>query len=384
MGFFSMSGLVRQRNRASTTRASVRSGFLITAIGALLLCRAATGRADTIQPVDLVWARGDDADGCATSHEIKELVSQRLGVAPFSPDARRTIETIVERREGRWVARIQIRDQQGHTEATRELTSESTDCSPIQNAAVLAIAIAIDPNARFRPVVSASETAMPALPPALSVSATSPSPIPPSAESPAPTVVPAPRIAPVVPAPHSAPVVPAPHSAPVAHEPIVSSLTLRAGLSDQLVPGTSPVAGLVGTLPIAESWSIAAQSLLVAESPAPDDRFEFGLTAFGLGSCYQTSGSWSTGLCASAWLGSIGAVVHSVPPTHPGGRTFTAASVETFSRAGLLGPLHIELAGGVFVPVQRRTFTVEGLQDPVWRQPAMAGAIFVGVGLQNF
>ena len=367
-----MLGMIRRRNRTSATRASVRSGFLITVIGTLVLCSAATGRADTIQPVDLVWARGQDADGCATSREVKELVSQRLGVAPFSPDAPRTIEAIVVRVEDRWVVRIQMRDQRGHTEATRELTSESPDCSPIQNAAVLAIAIAIDPNARLLPVGSASEHAMPTEPTALSDSAASLAP--PSAESPAPTVVPAPRIVPVA---------PTPNSLPVAHEPIVSSLSLRGGLSNQLVPGTSPIAALVGTLPVAESWSIVAQSLLVAESPAPDDRFEFGLTAFGLGPCYQTSGSWSTGLCASAWLGSMGAVVHSVPPTHPGGRTFTAASVETFSRVTLLGPLHIELAGDVFVPVQRRAFTVKGLQDPVWRQPAVAGAIFVGLGMQN-
>jgi hypothetical protein len=266
-----------------------------------------------------------------------------------------------------------MRDQEGHTQATRELTSESPDCLPIQNAAVLAIAIAIDPNVRLLPLLAPSDVAMPTEPTAPSDSA----PTQPVAESPAPaapTVTLAPRMVPAARTPHSPSVPP---------EPIASSLSLRGGLSNQLVPGTSPTAKLVGTLPFAESWSLAAQSLLVAESPAPDDRFGFQLTAFGLGSCYQTSGSWSAGVCASAWLGSMAAVVRSVPPTHPGGRTFTAASVETFSRVMLVGPLHVELAGDVFVPVQRRAFTVKGLEEPVWRQSAVAGALFVGVGLQN-
>ncbi len=179
-----------------------------------MLCSTATGRADTIQPVDLVWARGQDADGCATSREVKALVAQRLGVAPFSPEAPRTIDAIVERVEDRWVVRIQMRDREGHTQATRELTSESPDCSPIQNAAVLAIAIAIDPNVRLLPLPSASESAMPTEPTALSDSA----PAPPRAESPAPA---APTVAL---APRMAPVAPTTHSPPVAPEPIVSSL----------------------------------------------------------------------------------------------------------------------------------------------------------------
>lgn len=214
MRSFPLSGMVRRRNRASSARAFARSGFLVPAIGTLVLCSTATGRADTIQPVDLVWARGQDADGCATSREVKALVAQRLGVAPFSPEAPRTIDAIVERVEDRWVVRIQMRDREGHTQATRELTSESPDCSPIQNAAVLAIAIAIDPNVRLLPLPSASESAMPTEPTALSDSA----PAPPRAESPAPA---APTVAL---APRMAPVAPTTHSPPVAPEPIVSSL----------------------------------------------------------------------------------------------------------------------------------------------------------------
>lgn len=342
-----------------------RHPMWLTSLATLAFCLLAPSldsfaQPPAVQPVRLVWARGDGADSCASPAEVRAIVTQRLGFEPFSEDAPRTIETVVERFRGRWYARLRVRDQKGMSLGTREIQSDAQDCTSIESAAVLAIALTIDPNAEIAP--APADTAEPESSFVELPAAVLPPPLPASA-----------------PVARGLPVSPPARLDSAKHAE--SSVSLLGGLSAGLVPGFSPAAGLSGSIPVAPSWALAARSVFVAESSPDDARFDFGLSVFGLGPCYQDSGSVTLGACLSAWLGSTWAVVHDVRPTDPGGRPFTALSAGPFVRLPVIGPMHLELSGDVFVPVVRRRFTVTGWSEPVWHQPPVAGLLSLGAGL---
>jgi hypothetical protein len=335
----------------------------VVAAAFLAIAVASSTRAADPPAVRLTWARGQDADGCPSGDEIQRQVQARLGRNPFADDAPRSIDTMIDRVDGVWHARIHVRDERGRSMGARDLTSESKDCTSIQAAAVLAIALTIDPNAPMHAPPSSSAPA--------SASA------PPSSSAP-PAVLTAAAPTPI--APQSAP--PAAHHRRV-HDPTVASVTLRGGGAMGLVPGSTIGIGWSGSIPIAHDWLVAAHALWTQESKPTDQRFAFGLTAFGLGACYEPgSARWlHTGACATAWLGSIHAVVYEIRPTEPGGRLYSAVSLSPYARASLYGPLHAQLGVELFVPTERRSFTVTGWQDPVWRQPAAAVFGYGGLGM---
>ncbi|MBI5532842.1 MAG: hypothetical protein HY898_09020 [Deltaproteobacteria bacterium] len=335
------------------------------AAATLALAIAASVRAADPPAVQLTWARGLDADTCPAQDRIRSQVTERLGRNPFAADAPRSIDAVVDHVDGVWRARIHVRDEQGHSLGARELTSESDDCSSIQAAAVLAIALAIDPNARIQPLHSGAASASASAPP---VESAPPARIvEPSPASSRPAAQPAPQPAPK----------------PIERDTTAASVTLRGGGALGLLPGATIAAGLSGSIPIARGWLVAGHALWAAESKPADQRFAFGLTAFGLGACYEPESSrWlQTGACAGAWLGSIHAVVYEIRPTDPGGRVFSALSLSPFARGRLYGPLHAQVGVEMFVPTERRAFTVTGWQDPVWRQPSAALFGYGGVGM---
>jgi len=333
-------------------------------VGTGLFGQMTSSRAATVEPVRLAWARGQGADFCASPAEIEDLVAKRLSTAPFSNLARRSIEAIVEHTEHGWRVRIQVREG-SNLVGTRELTSDTPDCEAVQSAAVLAIALVIDPNAKLSadpvqpPIVVSSEAPPPAPPP----------PPPPTTVT---SAVPAQPITPKPPPP-SQPCEVVPQGQ--------ASLSMRGAVAAGLVPDASPAVELVGKMPLGSSWSWLAQSLVVAESQPDDERFSFGLAAFGLGACYHEGESITVGVCASGWLGSTWAVVHALTPTHPGGRAYMAISVGPMLRMNLAGPVDVELGADLFVPLKRRAFTVTGWDEPVWRQPTVGGWGWGGLGL---
>ncbi len=346
---------------ADDSSTSPRIALLFALFSAPLLAAAAPSA--PVPPVRLVWARGQNADACASQSAIEREVRDRLGRDPFAAEASRSIDVVVERSDDAWSAHVVVRDDQGKTLGRRDYTTRSTDCVSIQSAAVLAIALAIDPNARLLPPAASSSASVPA---------PSPLPLPPP-----PVVSFSPPPAPV------ASFAPPPPALPAAPADGGSALSLRAGFAAGLVPKTSAAMELSGVQSLRGPWAATASALWVAESFASDNRFSFGLSAFSAGGCVQTpsGASWSAGGCLSGWIGSTYAVVHALLPTHPGARSFYAFSLSPFFRASIAGPLHFELAGDLFVPALRRAFTVTGWQEPAWRQPSVAGSLTGGFGL---
>lgn len=309
----------------------------------------------------LVWTRGAGAAECSSDAAIGERVSQRLGRNPFATDAKRTIDAKVRRAGKQWVLRVQLRDERGKDLGANEYTSESDTCESIESAGVLAISLIIDPNARTAAPASASASASSALS------------CPPPPPAPACPSCPPPKVERVLVMP---PVTASPQQMPS------STLTLQTGVAAGLVPGASPMVGLSAALPLDPHWSLAGNAMWVAESKPSDERFSFSLTAFGAGVCRGGPiGLTWVGGCVSAWLGTLPAVVYSLRPTDPGDRPFAALSAGPFVRGNVFGPLHAELGADLFVPLVRRSFTVAGWADPVWKQPAVAAAIHFGVGM---
>lgn len=344
-----------------TTRARKLRGPIGIATIALVVPCALSLRAAEPPPVQLVWTRGAGAAGCSSDVAISERVSQRLGRNPFAVDAKRTIHAKVRRTGKQWVLRVQLRDDRGKDLGSNEYTSESDTCESIESAAVLAISLIIDPNARSAASASASASASAVL------SCPPPPPAPACPSCPPPKVERVLVMAPVTASPPRLP---------------DSTFTLHTGVAAGLVPGASPMVGLSASLPLDARWSLTGNAMWVAESKPSDDRFSFSLTAFGAGVCrgMPIASTWLGG-CASAWLGTIPAVVYSLRPTDPGDRLFAAISAGPFVRGNLYRGLHAELGADLFVPLVRRSFTVAGWQDPVWKQPAVGAAIHFGLGM---
>jgi hypothetical protein len=308
------------------------------------------------EPVRLAWIRGKGADACSSPQQIADQVAARLGTSPFAANAARSIDAYVTRSESGWRAEIYVRGRDGALAGSRELTSEAPDCAPIESASVLAIALAIDPDAGLRP------------PPA-------PAPAPPPAA--ARTPLPAPLPARVPPSPPPAPL----HRSPAAGLGS-SSVALRAGAGVGLLPRPAAGLSLAAHVAIARSAQLTGEVLWMPEVRAADARFAFGLTALALGACVDVVRREQADLaaCGSLWGGALHAVVYSLKPTEPGDRAWAGAAASPRLRIRVASGLYIEAGMHVLVPIIRQPFTVTGWKDPVFQQAPVTLLPFAGLG----
>jgi hypothetical protein len=331
---------------------------------AALAAPAASARAQParppVEPVRLSWVRGRGADGCSSQPQIAAQVTARLGRSPFAADAARSVDAYVTRDERGFRAEIYARGRDGALEGSRELISDAPDCASIEAAGVLALALAIDPDAGARP------------PPA-----PAPPLAPPRAPPPDPGLaLPAPLPAWVAWAPPEAP----PEPAPAAFGP--SGVAVHTGLGLGLLPGVAPAISLAARLAVARSVQVSGEALWMPEARASDARFAFGLSAFALGACGSLLRRERVDLaaCGALWGGAVHAVVYGLTPTGPGDRAWAAAEVSARLRIRVIGRLHVEVSTPVLVPLVRQPFTVTGLADPVFQQAPVALLPTVGVG----
>ncbi|MGA7120005.1 MAG: hypothetical protein WBY94_07910, partial [Polyangiaceae bacterium] len=99
----------------------------------------------------LVWVLGERTQGCADRATIARRVVARLGREVFSESAPRSVEGVVQHEGDRWDAHLYVRDGDGSLFGSRYLSSTAPDCSALDAAVTLAIALAIDPDAVARP-----------------------------------------------------------------------------------------------------------------------------------------------------------------------------------------------------------------------------------------
>lgn len=345
-------------------RTGLVSSFLSLAVASPCALCAAPALADP-EPVQLAWVRGPGADACSSGQQIALLVGGRFAQNPFAPDAARIIEAYVTRSESGWRAQINVRERSGELSGSRELTSVAPDCASIESAAVLAIALAIDPegNTLHPPVPRVLDT-HPAEPPP---------PLPRPVASPPPATPPA----------------PAPRPPPAADRPSKvllgpSGAAFGAAADLGLLPQTGAAALFAAQVAVSHRAQITGEGLWMPERRTTDGRFGFGLSAFGLGGCFRVvPGSVADlGACGSLWGGALHAVVYQLMPTQPGDRAWVATALTSRLRLAFGAHVHAELGVHFFVPLLRQPFTVTGESATVFQEPPVAVLPFAAIGAQ--
>lgn len=349
---------------------------IVTAAVPAVLALLALPRSVAAQPVaeeqvTLTWSRGEGADGCPDLLQVERDVTARLGRHPFSPSAPRSLEVRVTRVAGQWVARIDER-LAGDLLGTRTLPSEAPDCAALYSASVLVLALVIDAEAAVRPSPSPGVAPPPAVyttPPAVY---TTPPAVYTAPPSPAPASSPGPPAA----------AEPAPLTAPRGPWPRVT-VHARAVAAFDVLPGTMFGPALSASVE-GELLEGAAGMFFLPESPTPDGRFAFGLTAGWLGLCARPLRLWraSLGVCGAVQAGAFHSVVRALEayePLDPGDRPWAALTFSPQARLSILGPLSVELGLDVLVPLTRHASRAG--DEIVFTEPAAGFLPFAGIGV---
>jgi hypothetical protein len=113
----------------------------------------------------LVYSRAADADSCPDEGALRRAVAARVGYDPFFAWAQRTVVANIVRRNGAFVAAVDLVDERGIAHGARELQAPG-ECGELLDAVALAIAIAIDPQSLAGPTAAQPAAADEPPPPA--------------------------------------------------------------------------------------------------------------------------------------------------------------------------------------------------------------------------
>lgn len=349
--------------RSCSRRAPLRRFSCVLLVLALALSPLAA-RAECVPgAADVSWVRLEGAESCPTAAQIRAEVARRLETELGGAGEGRSIEVVVQGRPGGWTAQVRTRGC-GAPDAVREIASKALTCESIANAATLLIALAIDPAATLRPPRAADAPPPPAI-------ATSPPP--PMDRAPPPSLPSPPRDQPT-------PI------APPASTHVETAVTLR-GLA---TAGLLPVIGF-GFAWSAE-WSVTPLLTLTTglawlpERRMADPTYGFGLTTGWIGACAEILRvSWATlGPCGRLLAGAIDAVLYTNPavtPTEPGGRAWGGLGAGLRLAVRVVGPLRAEAGIDLVAPLTRHAFSLKDPTRPIFQQPPVTGALFLGAGV---
>jgi hypothetical protein len=306
----------------------------------------------------LVYSRTADASSCPGEGELRSAVAARLGYDPFFSWAKQTVVIQILRLRGRYVARLQLLDEQGVAHGTRELTSNQKSCSEIFEASALAIGIALDAAAAANP---------------------------PPAEEPPPTVSPppAPSVAlpPPPPTPSPAGASP-PAAAPPPRAPLGWGLAVDALGAVGTLPAPAPgvAVGVFGSL---AQWSLALELRYDAsESASRAAAFGGGRVQASLYSA-QVVPCWTLAplaICAIAAAGVLEAQGADIDPRSTGATLFAAAGARLGATVALPAHWSLRVHTDGVINLHRATLAL-GPDAPVevWTAPAVAGTLGIGV-----
>lgn len=334
--------------RRSPLRRPSRFQLGVLTCGTVLATCVSGFEARAAEPARLEWVRLEGAESCIDAQELETRVRRRLGSEPFDPRASRSIEGVVQRAGAGWRAQIVVRARpEDVNPPRRELQSAAEDCDSLSNAVVLAVALAIDPEASF---------------------------------SDAPVNTPSPRTS-------SAPKPPLP-----AKPPIDAAESPPAGLADL------SLAGQLGLLPRASlgmGLGVAAVltrrfelGLRVQAFPEVEvdgvPSYAVGLAALTVELCGVTTRRKPLVLraCAGPSLGLLHASVLVGDRTQPGQRASLAADLGLDAAFALTRNLALQLGARAVVPVTRYRFTLEGSEQALFAQPVIAGSASLGLELR--
>jgi hypothetical protein len=291
--------------------------------------------------VDLV--RGDGAETCGDGASLRRELLRRLGAHAFEGEVAQVIEVLLLRDNGRWVARVRLRDDQGSLIGARDLSSEAPTCGPLGAALSLTLALLIDPDAP-PPPATPREVALVCPPP------------------------------------------PAPHPTPRTPRRPVVQVSAEATAVWGVVPDVAPGVALRTELALSRGWRLAVgvTTLPTSRVDAPASRFAFGWTAASLGACVSPTSNniLRFDVCASARLGALHVSVDGVAAQHTGDRLWASAHLEPRLRARVVGPVVVTAEANVGVPFTRESFGVAGTSAAVFEVSPVTLAASLGAGVE--
>lgn len=365
--------------------ASRCSSHVVASFGlaTVLFYAAFDASAEPTSLVRLSFARGSGAETCLGEPQIEEQVVHRLGRDPFSARADVSIEGNVVRAEGTWHAVLDVRDRHGHALGHRELEAHDADCGPLGDALVLAVALAIDPEAGTTSLFPNNADAAPAAVPAAAAPIAPAPPFAPVVATTAPPVI----AAAVTSAPSldatTTPVAPScPECGPrEVHGDVV--VAAEGGVAFGFLPKAAPVAN-VSALAGRGAFHGALSMSFLPEQAAGS--IALGLTFVGLGGCYDVFAvrAVSASACADVQAGAIHAVVRDLTPLHPGDQLWLAAALGPRFAWTFLPPLRLEVAISAVVPLVRKSFGIAGDPSPLFHEAAVGAVSYAGLGVDIF
>jgi hypothetical protein len=360
----------------------------LAALGVALTAVCSTGaRADTPAP-GLEWVRLIGAETCVSASQLAQRVEARVGRTLFASasTAALFIDGYVSAPvPGRWHVDLAVEDAEGRVLGRRAFDFEGADCSVIDEALTLVIAVTLYPNSGLTgsgiPLDEGTASHLDAL---FGAEPTDPDPATLPTNTPAPQPTTAATVA-SEPAPASA----EPEPARADSAGIGVDLVGASGLGQ--LPGVAFGAGVRIVFAIAPLWPIELDFTAFAPTTQEAGVHSAGSARFdalygSLATCpWQASGLSSLSLCAGAEIGRI-----SIDPRHFEGQN--AASSDAIAnliggavlRARISQSLRLRLALTGLLPVWQRSYTfqaTDGTSLRLFRMSQIAGRAEIGMGL---
>jgi hypothetical protein len=351
---------------------SLRVPLTCGALAALLL--AGTARASPA--ARLVYARSPEAATCPDETALRAAVAARFGYDPFFPWARQTVVVQVARPHGKLVARVQLVDERGMAQGTREIASARRDCAELFDATALAISIALDILAQSE---KAAERAAPEAapePPAGAATGTATGTA--TATATATTTATATATATTTPTPTptttATPTTTPTAPPPSLHPALGLDLEASVGLAPALVPGVSAFARL-GLASISLAAEVRADAPASAADPAGrGGQVASHLFAGALVPCWHLG---PLAGCAVGLFGVLEATGQDLPAPRSGSTWMAAAGGRVVLEWPLSARLALRARAEALGNLRRTTLGLG--PDDVWTAPPVAGA--AGAGL---
>jgi hypothetical protein len=270
-------------------------------------------------------ARADGAGSCPSESDIERDVSRRLGRHPFSDAGERGIDVVLERSDGRWLAKLYLRVDASDTDAARLIESDAVDCSELGKSVALAVALAIAPELSAEPE----------------------------------------------PEPEPEPVCPPPPPPRVIVTPPKASLHGAASARLLFSPNALPHRSFGSALSVSLRGDLVGANFGGFFYPQSEVQQAGAHLGFGLSAAFASGCLWArtsepqVWSCIGARAGLLHAVVYTPEPNRPGDHFWWAASSELGLRQRLFGRVFFELGAAVVFPLLRQRFEVEAAPTAV-------------------
>lgn len=352
-----------ENDAGSKVRVALNRRWGVALLGALAALGSARTAGSEELSFRLSWVRGVGAEDCPNAEQLTAAVEARLGRDAFSEPALRHIEGSVTRVEGAWRVQLRVIAADNAVLGSRELEANGPDCSSVADAASLAIALTIDPQALDER--HEDPTVVPLAPPRPAPPAATPSQPPPRSEPDTPTF-PARRAAPGG----------SPPTAPLAGE-IVPRALFAVGILAQAGLG----AELGSELRLGRSLGLSLSMAYLSEQRTAGGEFGLSIAAGSLGLCL-----WALDrprallkVCGELMAGAIQVVVYNPIPTNPGEHPWLAPRLGPRFAYRLGERLALEVSAFTVVPLVRARFSIAGLESSVFETARLSLLSSLGV-----